>query len=40
MDILELLKGHIPDKVIEELPEVVSRFNITTTLRLESSRCK
>lgn len=34
MDILELLKGHIPDKVIEELPEVVSRFNITTTLRL------
>lgn len=34
MDILELLKGHIPDKVLEELPEVVSRFNITTTLRL------
>lgn len=34
MDILELLKGHIPDKVLKELPEVVSRFNITTTLRL------
>lgn len=34
MDILEILKGHVPDKVLDELPEVVSRFNITTTLRL------
>jgi putative chitinase len=34
MDIIEILKNKIPDKVLDELPEVVSKFNITTTLRL------
>jgi putative chitinase len=34
MDVLELLKNAVPQKVLDELPEVVSKFNITTTLRL------
>ena len=31
---LEKLKGHIPDSVISQIPEVALKFNITTTLRL------
>lgn len=31
---LEKLKGHIPDSVIAQIPEVASKFEITNTLRL------
>jgi putative chitinase len=31
---LDALKGHIPDSVINQLPEVISKFNINTRLRL------
>jgi len=31
---LEKLKGHIPDSVIVQIPEVAKKFNITNTLRL------
>ena len=33
MDINKL-KGHIPDTVIDQLPEVMSKFGITNKLRL------
>ena len=31
---LDKLKGHIPDKVIEQIPDTAKKFNITTPLRL------
>ncbi len=31
---LEKLKGHVPDKVIEQIPGVMSKFEINTPLRL------
>jgi len=31
---LEKLKGHIPESVIEQIPETASKFNITNPLRL------
>ena len=31
---LEKLKGHIPDSVIVQIPEVAEKFNITNSLRL------
>ena len=31
---LEKLKGHIPESVIAQIPEVMEKFNITTPLRL------
>jgi putative chitinase len=31
---IEKLKGHIPDSVIAQIPEVASKFGITTNLRL------
>ena len=31
---IEKLKGHVPDTVIAQLPEVIKKFNITNTLRL------
>jgi putative chitinase len=31
---LEKLKGHIPDAVIEQIPDTAKKFNITTPLRL------
>ena len=31
---LDKLKGHIPDEVIEQIPETAKKFNITTNLRL------
>ena len=31
---LENLKGHIPDSVIDQIPETAAKFNITTSLRL------
>lgn len=31
---LEKLKGHIPDSVLNQIPEAASKFNITTNLRL------
>jgi putative chitinase len=31
---LEKLKGHIPDRVLAQIPETAKRFNITTPLRL------
>ena len=31
---LEALKGHIPESVIEQIPETAKNFNITNTLRL------
>lgn len=31
---LEKLKGHIPESVIAQIPEVTEKFNITTPLRL------
>ena len=31
---LEALKGHIPDTVLNQLPAVISKFNITNNLRL------
>jgi putative chitinase len=31
---IEKLKGHIPDNVYKELPEVISRYEINTPLRL------
>lgn len=31
---IERLRGHIPDVVINQLPSVISKFNITNTLRL------
>lgn len=34
MDKVQLLKGIVPDKVIEELPSVIERFNISSSLRL------
>jgi putative chitinase len=34
MDIIKKLEGIIPEKVLEELPNVIERFNINTTLRL------
>lgn len=34
MDIIKKLEGIIPEKVLEELPSVIERFNINTTLRL------
>lgn len=34
MDILDLLKDKVPQKVLDELPDVVSIFNISNVLRL------
>ena len=31
---LDKLKGHVPDKVIEQIPDTAKKFNITTPLRL------
>ena len=31
---IQKLKGHIPDSVIEQIPETAKKFNITTNLRL------
>jgi putative chitinase len=31
---LEKLKGHVPDKVIEQIPGVMEKFQINTPLRL------
>ena len=31
---LDKLKGHIPDSVIEQIPDTAKKFNITTPLRL------
>ncbi len=31
---LEKLKGHIPDSVIDQIPDTAAKFNITNTLRL------
>lgn len=31
---LEKLKGHVPDKVIEQIPEVMQKFGVNTPLRL------
>lgn len=31
---LEKLKGHVPDSVIAQIPDVAAKFNITTPLRL------
>lgn len=31
---LDKLKGHIPESIIEQIPEVSEKFNITTPLRL------
>lgn len=31
---IEVLKGHIPDKVIAELPDVMNKFGINTEVRL------
>ena len=31
---IEKLKGHIPDRVIVQIPEAAEKFNITTNLRL------
>lgn len=31
---LEKLKGHLPDSVLIQIPGVISKFNITTSLRL------
>jgi putative chitinase len=31
---LEKLKGHVPDSVLVQMPSVISKFNITTPLRL------
>ena len=31
---LDTLKGHIPESIINQLPEVISKFNINTRLRL------
>lgn len=31
---LDALKGHIPESIINQLPEVISKFNINTRLRL------
>jgi putative chitinase len=31
---LNKLKGHIPDKVIEQIPGVMEKFQINTPLRL------
>lgn len=31
---LEKLKGHVPDKVIEQIPEVMQKFSVNTPLRL------
>ena len=31
---LDKLKGHIPDKVIEQIPGVMQKFEINTPLRL------
>lgn len=31
---IEKLKGHIPDFVLNQIPEVANKFNITTNLRL------
>lgn len=31
---LNKLKGHIPDAVIEQIPDVMAKFNINTSLRL------
>jgi putative chitinase len=31
---LEKLKGHVPDAVIAQIPEIVERFNCNTSLRL------
>ena len=31
---LEVLRGHIPDEVISQIPEVAEKFNITNALRL------
>ena len=31
---LDKLKGHIPDKVIEQIPEVAAKFGVNTPLRL------
>ena len=31
---LDKLKGHVPDKVIEQIPEVMQKFGVNTPLRL------
>jgi putative chitinase len=31
---LESLKGHVPDSVIDQIPDTAAKFNITTPLRL------
>ena len=31
---LEKLKGHVPDRVIEQIPEVMQKFGVNTPLRL------
>jgi len=31
---IDKLKGHVPDQVLAQIPEVMSKFNITTSLRL------
>ncbi len=31
---LDKLKGHVPDKVIEQIPEIQSKFQVNTPLRL------
>jgi putative chitinase len=31
---IEKLKGHIPDEVIDQIPDTAKKFNITTNLRL------
>ena len=31
---IEKLKGHIPDKVLSQIPDTAAKFNITTPLRL------
>jgi putative chitinase len=31
---LQKLKGHVPDKVIEQIPAVMEKFQINTPLRL------